>query len=68
MAARHHDSHVNTTLARFDERVDGRLIGNEVRIGDVNRPASANDWQIVHEANCGRTTFWRAHHRLHRKP
>ena len=46
-----HDPHIHATSLRLDERVDRRLIGDEVGIGDVDRSTRADDGQVVHDAH-----------------
>ena len=63
--ARHHDAHVDASPLGVDQRVDRDRIRHEVRVGDVDRLARADDRQVVHGPHARRAGLRRAQDRLH---
>ena len=51
MDACNHDAHIDSTLFGLNQRVDGDRIRNEIRIGNVDGSARADDGQVVQRAD-----------------
>ena len=58
--ARHHDADVDAALLGLDQRLDRDGIGHEIRVGDVDRLAGADDRQVVHRPHARRAGLRRA--------
>ena len=65
--AGHHHPDAHAALDRVAKQIDRHVIGNEIRVGDIDRRARRGDRQAIHHPHRRGAGFRRAHDRLQRQ-